>query len=126
MPLIDWLADLARRRRRRLMGRLVKGADWDAEIKRAQEAGLKGYPVFTRKSSTDVSYIACARRLAAAPDAFFTQFATHKAHTLAVVLEMMGNRRDFELQRSEEHTSELKSLMRNSYAVICYKKKTQQ
>src|SRR3546814_17072604 len=99
MPLIDWLADLARRRRRRLMGRLVKGADWDAEIKRAQEAGLKGYPVFTRKSSTDVSYIACARRLAAAPDAFFPQFAPHNAHTLAVVLEIMGNRRDFEFQR---------------------------
>src|SRR3546814_14985342 len=98
MPLIDWLADLARRRRRRLMVRLVKGAYWDAEIKRAQEAGLKGYPVFTRKSSTDVSYIACARRLAAAPDAFFPQFATHNAHTLAVVLEIMGNRRDFEFQ----------------------------
>ncbi len=97
--LIDWLGALARRHGRRLMVRLVKGAYWDAEIKRAQERGLKGYPVFTRKANTDVSYLACARRLLAAPDAFFPQFATHNAHTLAAVLEMAGGSRDFEFQR---------------------------
>src|SRR5262249_47654845 len=75
--LIDWLADLARRHRRRLMVRLVKGAYWDSEIKLGQERGLDGYPVFTRKVTTDVSYLACARRLLGAPDAFYPQFATH-------------------------------------------------
>jgi RHH-type proline utilization regulon transcriptional repressor/proline dehydrogenase/delta 1-pyrroline-5-carboxylate dehydrogenase len=99
LPLIDWLADLARRARRRLMVRLVKGAYWDSEIKRSQERGLAGYPVFTRKVATDVSYLACARRLLAAPDAFYGQFASHNAHTLAAVLELAGERRDFEFQR---------------------------
>ncbi len=96
---VDWLADLARRQSRRLMIRLVKGAYWDAEIKRAQELGLNGYPVFTRKASTDVSYLACARKVLAAPDAFYPQFASHNAYTVAAVLEMAGGRRDFEFQR---------------------------
>jgi RHH-type proline utilization regulon transcriptional repressor/proline dehydrogenase/delta 1-pyrroline-5-carboxylate dehydrogenase len=96
---IDWLADAARSARRRLMVRLVKGAYWDAEIKRAQELGLPGYPVFTRKASTDVSYLACARMLLADPDAFYPQFATHNAHSIASVLEYAGERRDFEFQR---------------------------
>jgi RHH-type proline utilization regulon transcriptional repressor/proline dehydrogenase/delta 1-pyrroline-5-carboxylate dehydrogenase len=99
LPLVDWLADLARRARRRLMVRLVKGAYWDSEIKRSQERGLSGYPVFTRKVATDVSYLACARRLLAAPDAFYAQFATHNAHTLAAVLQLAGDRRDYEFQR---------------------------
>ncbi|HKF73654.1 MAG TPA: bifunctional proline dehydrogenase/L-glutamate gamma-semialdehyde dehydrogenase PutA [Stellaceae bacterium] len=99
LPLIDWLTDLARRARRRLMVRLVKGAYWDSEIKRSQERGLAGYPVFTRKVATDVSYLACAWRLLAAPDAFYGQFATHNAHTLAAVLELAGERRDYEFQR---------------------------
>ncbi|HZS85280.1 MAG TPA: bifunctional proline dehydrogenase/L-glutamate gamma-semialdehyde dehydrogenase PutA [Stellaceae bacterium] len=99
LPLLDWLAELARGCKRRLMVRLVKGAYWDSEIKRSQERGLQGYPVFTRKVATDVSYIACAKRLLAAPDAFYPQFATHNAHTLAVVLELAGNRTDFEFQR---------------------------
>jgi RHH-type proline utilization regulon transcriptional repressor/proline dehydrogenase/delta 1-pyrroline-5-carboxylate dehydrogenase len=99
LPLVEWLADLARRGRRRLMVRLVKGAYWDSEIKRSQERGLEAYPVFTRKVATDVSYIACARRLLAAPDAFYPQFATHNAHTLAAVLEMAGGREDYEFQR---------------------------
>ncbi len=100
VPLIDWLADLARRHDRRLAVRLVKGAYWDAEIKQAQEQGLESYPVFTRKPATDVSYIACARRLLAAGDAFYPQFATHNAHTVATVLELAGNDRDgFEFQR---------------------------
>ena len=99
LPLIDWLAALARRAQRRLMVRLVKGAYWDSEIKRAQERGLEGYPVFTRKVATDVSYLACARKLLAAPDAFFAQFATHNAHTLAAIFEMAGERADYEFQR---------------------------
>jgi RHH-type proline utilization regulon transcriptional repressor/proline dehydrogenase/delta 1-pyrroline-5-carboxylate dehydrogenase len=98
-PLIDWLAELARTHKRRLMVRLVKGAYWDTEVKRAQERGLDGYPVFTRKLSTDVSYVACAKALFAAPDAFYPQFATHNALTLATVIELAGERRDFEFQR---------------------------
>jgi RHH-type proline utilization regulon transcriptional repressor/proline dehydrogenase/delta 1-pyrroline-5-carboxylate dehydrogenase len=90
LPLVDWLADMARRHKRRLMVRLVKGAYWDSEIKNSQERGLPGYPVFTRKASTDVSYLACAQRLLASPDAFFPQFATHNAHTLSAVIEMAG------------------------------------
>jgi RHH-type transcriptional regulator, proline utilization regulon repressor / proline dehydrogenase / delta 1-pyrroline-5-carboxylate dehydrogenase len=97
--LIDWLQDLARRRRRRLMVRLVKGAYWDSEIKWSQERGLSGYPVFTRKVATDVSYLACARKLLADAGSFYPQFATHNAHTMAAVLEMAGDRRDFEFQR---------------------------
>ncbi|MGE5546376.1 MAG: bifunctional proline dehydrogenase/L-glutamate gamma-semialdehyde dehydrogenase PutA [Solirubrobacterales bacterium] len=98
-PLIDWLAELAQGRRRRLMVRLVKGAYWDSEIKRAQERGLAGYPVFTRKVATDVSYLACARKMLAAPEAFFCQFATHNAHTVAAILEMGADRTDWEFQR---------------------------
>ncbi len=87
---IDWLIDLARRSGRRLMVRLVKGAYWDSEIKRAQVDGLDGFPVFTRKVYTDVSYLACARKLLAAPDAVYPQFATHNAQTLASVLVFAG------------------------------------
>jgi RHH-type transcriptional regulator, proline utilization regulon repressor / proline dehydrogenase / delta 1-pyrroline-5-carboxylate dehydrogenase len=96
---IDWLADLAARTRRRLMVRLVKGAYWDSEIKRAQERGLATYPVYTRKVATDVSYLACARRLFAVGAAFYPQFATHNAHTLAAMLEFAGARKDWEFQR---------------------------
>ena len=99
LPLIDWLAGLSRRSRRRLMVRLVKGAYWDSEIKRSQERGLDGYPVYTRKVATDVSYLACAHRLFADAASFYPQFATHNAHTVAAVLEMAGNRRDWEFQR---------------------------
>ncbi|MBB3931475.1 RHH-type proline utilization regulon transcriptional repressor/proline dehydrogenase/delta 1-pyrroline-5-carboxylate dehydrogenase [Kaistia hirudinis] len=87
---IDWLIDLGRRSRHRLMVRLVKGAYWDSEIKRAQEGGLEDFPVYTRKIHTDVSYIACAKRLLAAPDAIFPQFATHNALTLATVMKLAG------------------------------------
>jgi RHH-type proline utilization regulon transcriptional repressor/proline dehydrogenase/delta 1-pyrroline-5-carboxylate dehydrogenase len=88
---IDWLVDLARRTRRRLMIRLVKGAYWDSEIKRAQVEGLEGFPVFTRKVHTDVSYLACAKKLLAAPEAIFPQFATHNAQSLAAILTMAGS-----------------------------------
>jgi RHH-type proline utilization regulon transcriptional repressor/proline dehydrogenase/delta 1-pyrroline-5-carboxylate dehydrogenase len=87
---IDFCVDLARRSRRRLMVRLVKGAYWDSEIKRAQVDGLEDYAVYTRKAHTDVAYLACARRLLAAPDAVYAQFATHNAHTVAALLEMAG------------------------------------
>ena len=87
---IDWIVDLARRAGRRIMVRLVKGAYWDAEIKRAQVDGLADFPVYTRKIHTDVAYIACARKLLAARDAVFPQFATHNAQTLATVYQLAG------------------------------------
>ncbi len=82
---VDWLVDLGRRSRHRLMVRLVKGAYWDSEIKRAQLDGLDDYPVYTRKAYTDVAYIACTRKLLAAPEFIYPQFATHNAQTLAAV-----------------------------------------
>nr|WP_232540226.1 trifunctional transcriptional regulator/proline dehydrogenase/L-glutamate gamma-semialdehyde dehydrogenase [Azohydromonas aeria] len=85
---IDFCIDLARRSRRRLMLRLVKGAYWDTEIKRAQADGLEDYAVFTRKAHTDLAYLACARRLLAAPDAVHPQFATHNAHTVAAIHQL--------------------------------------
>ncbi|MEE4453281.1 trifunctional transcriptional regulator/proline dehydrogenase/L-glutamate gamma-semialdehyde dehydrogenase [Novosphingobium resinovorum] len=85
---IDWIVDLARRAGRRIMVRLVKGAYWDAEIKRAQVDGLADFPVYTRKVHTDVSYVACARKLLSAPDAVFPQFATHNAQSLATIYEL--------------------------------------
>ncbi len=99
LPVVDWLADLGRRTHRRLMVRLVKGAYWDTEIKLAQEKGLEDYPVFTRKANTDVSYLACARRLLANRDAIYPQFATHNAHTVAAVYDFAGDREGYEFQR---------------------------
>jgi RHH-type proline utilization regulon transcriptional repressor/proline dehydrogenase/delta 1-pyrroline-5-carboxylate dehydrogenase len=87
---IDYVIDLAKRSRHRLMVRLVKGAYWDSEIKRAQEGGLEGYPVYTRKVYTDISYLACARKLLAVPDAVYPQFATHNAYTLAAIYHQAG------------------------------------
>src|SRR5690606_20774705 len=87
VPLIDWLDATAQSLGRRIMVRLVKGAYWDAEIKRAQVMGLPGYPVFTRKASTDISYIAAAKKLFAAAS-IYPQFATHNAHTASAVLHL--------------------------------------
>ena len=87
---IDHVIDLARRSRHRLMIRLVKGAYWDSEIKRAQVEGLEGYPVYTRKVYTDISYIACARKLLSVPEAIYPQFATHNAHTLSAIYHIAG------------------------------------
>lgn len=100
LALIEHITGLARQYNIRLMCRLVKGAYWDAEIKRAQEQGLPAYPVFTHKHHTDVSYLACARALLAAPDAIYPQFATHNAATIAAILQM-GDKSGapFELQR---------------------------
>ena len=88
---IDWIVDLARRSGHRIMVRLVKGAYWDSEIKRAQVDGQAGFPVFTRKVHTDLSYIACARKLLAARDLVFPQFATHNAQTLATIYQLAGD-----------------------------------
>lgn len=87
---ISYVDDLARSLNRRLMIRLVKGAYWDTEIKRAQERGLDGYPVFTRKAMTDVNFIACARQLLALGARVFPQFATHNALTVATIIELAG------------------------------------
>jgi RHH-type proline utilization regulon transcriptional repressor/proline dehydrogenase/delta 1-pyrroline-5-carboxylate dehydrogenase len=89
---IDAVVAMARRSGHRVMVRLVKGAYWDSEIKRAQQEGQVGYPVYTKKAHTDVAYLACARALLDAPDAVFPQFATHNAHTVAAVREMAGPR----------------------------------
>ena len=94
---IDYLIDLARRNNQKLMIRLVKGAYWDSEIKWAQVDGMDGYPLYTRKVHTDISYLACARKLLDAQDAVFPQFATHNAYTLAAIYQM-GKGKDFEHQ----------------------------
>jgi RHH-type proline utilization regulon transcriptional repressor/proline dehydrogenase/delta 1-pyrroline-5-carboxylate dehydrogenase len=100
LELIEHIAAIARKYKIRLMCRLVKGAYWDAEIKRAQEMGLPAYPVFTHKHHTDISYLACARALLDAPDAIYPQFATHNAGTIAAILQMGAKTAaPFELQR---------------------------
>ncbi|MEY9426310.1 RHH-type proline utilization regulon transcriptional repressor/proline dehydrogenase/delta 1-pyrroline-5-carboxylate dehydrogenase [Bradyrhizobium ottawaense] len=96
---IDYVDALARAHDRRLMVRLVKGAYWDTEIKRAQERGLDGYPVFTRKAMTDLNYVACATKLLSLRPRIFPQFATHNALTVATVLELAGKGGGFEFQR---------------------------
>jgi RHH-type proline utilization regulon transcriptional repressor/proline dehydrogenase/delta 1-pyrroline-5-carboxylate dehydrogenase len=97
-PTLAWADALGRRTGRRISVRLVKGAYWDSEIKRTQEQGLSDYPLFTRKAATDVSYLACARDMLAAPN-IYPAFATHNALTVATILEWAGTRRDFEFQR---------------------------
>src|SRR5581483_1458916 len=96
---LDWLADLARAKSRRLVVRLVKGAYWDTEVKRAQERGLADYPVFTRKAMTDLSYERCAAKLIAARPRLFPQFATHNALTVATVIEQAKGVDGLEFQR---------------------------
>lgn len=96
---IDWLAARARETGHRIPVRLVKGAYWDTEIKLAQVESHADYPVFTRKPNTDVSYLACARKLLDLPEWFYPQFATHNAHTICAINKLAGARRDFEYQR---------------------------
>ena len=96
---IDWIAAEAEALNRRLMIRLVKGAYWDTEIKRAQERGLPDYPVFSRKAMTDLCYLDCARKLLAARPRLYSQFATHNALTVASVIEDAGGTQDYEFQR---------------------------
>ncbi len=95
---LDWIGSRVKKSGRRIMIRLVKGAYWDTEIKRAQVEGYESYPVYTRKISTDVCYLLCAQKLLDDDDAFYPLFATHNAHSVAAVLQLAGNRRDFEFQ----------------------------
>jgi RHH-type transcriptional regulator, proline utilization regulon repressor / proline dehydrogenase / delta 1-pyrroline-5-carboxylate dehydrogenase len=97
---VDYLTDLARRSGRKFMVRLVKGAYWDAEVKRAQVDGMPGYPVYTRKVYTDVSYLVCAQKMLAATDVIYPQFATHNAHSLASIYTWAKERgiTDYEFQ----------------------------
>ncbi len=97
-PVIEWANELGRTNNRRINVRLVKGAYWDSEVKRAQERGLADYPVFTRKASTDVSYLACAKAMISSRH-IYPAFASHNALTIATILEWMSDRRDFEFQR---------------------------
>jgi RHH-type proline utilization regulon transcriptional repressor/proline dehydrogenase/delta 1-pyrroline-5-carboxylate dehydrogenase len=99
LDVINWIEEVAAASRRRLTVRLVKGAYWDTEIKRAQERGLADYPVFTRKAMTDLCYMACVKRLLAARDRLYPQFATHNALTVASVIENAGGVEGFEFQR---------------------------
>jgi RHH-type transcriptional regulator, proline utilization regulon repressor / proline dehydrogenase / delta 1-pyrroline-5-carboxylate dehydrogenase len=99
LEVIDWVAATARGCGRKMTLRLVKGAYWDSEIKRAQERGLDGYPVYTRKVTTDVSYLACVGRMFKHTDVIYSQFATHNAHSIAAVLELAPAKADFEFQR---------------------------
>lgn len=108
---IDWLAAQAAKSGQRIPIRLVKGAYWDTEIKHAQVEGFDGYPVFTRKPNTDVSYLACAKKVLANRMAFYPQFATHNAHTIAAVTELAGDRLDYEFQR-------LHGMGRDLYGVV--------
>ena len=99
LAVIEWIEDVAAAKNRRLTVRLVKGAYWDTEIKRAQERGLADYPVFTRKAMTDLCYVACVRKLLAARPRLFPQFATHNALTVAGVIEDAGGVAGYEFQR---------------------------
>ena len=116
---IDWLHALAERLDRRIMVRLVKGAYWDTEIKRAQTMGLPGYPVFTRKPNTDVSYIACARKLLGMTDRIYPQFATHNAHTVSAILEMADDLHAFEFQRLHGMGEALHEAVRKTEGAHC-------
>ena len=120
MQVIDWLVDLSGQVGRRMAVRLVKGAYWDAEIKLGQVEGHEGYPVFTRKPATDLSYQACARCLLDSRDRIYPQFASHNAYSLSAVLEMAGGRAEgFEFQRLHGMGEELHSLIMGDAGVPC-------
>ncbi len=116
---IDWLHALASKLDRNIMVRLVKGAYWDTEIKRAQVMGLAGYPVFTRKANTDVSYMACAKKLLSMTDRIYPQFATHNAHTVAAILSMAPDRDCFEFQRLHGMGEQLHEEVRKAEGTRC-------
>ncbi len=116
---IDWLHELATQLDRKVMVRLVKGAYWDSEIKRAQVLGLEGFPVFTRKCNTDVSYVACARKLLGLTGRIYPQFATHNAHSVAAILEMAEDRKSFEFQRLHGMGDALHEAVRHEQGTRC-------
>ncbi len=115
MPLLDWLVALAGETRRKFPVRLVKGAYWDAEIKHAQTHGYAGFPIFTRKPSTDLSYLVCAQRILQNPDRLAGQFATHNAHTVSAVMEMAEKDSTFEFQRLHGMGATLYEAVQDSY-----------
>lgn len=117
---IDWVHALAEQTDRRIMVRLVKGAYWDTEVKRAQVEGLDGFPVFTKKAATDVSYIACARKLLDFAPRLYPQFATHNAHTIAAILETAGEGgAAFEFQRLHGMGEALHDTVRADHGTPC-------
>ena len=116
---IDWLYALAERLDRKIMVRLVKGAYWDAEVKRAQVMGLESFPVFTRKQATDVSYIANAKKLLALTDRIYPQFATHNAHTVAAILDMASDKTSFEFQRLHGMGERLHDIVLTDHSTRC-------
>lgn len=120
IPVIDWIIGQCRAAGRKMMVRLVKGAYWDTEIKRAQEKGLPDYPVYTHKASTDLSYLLCAQKLLNSRDFIFPQFATHNAHTVAFILEMAGleNRESYEFQRLQGMGEGLYEALRHQWPGI--------
>jgi RHH-type proline utilization regulon transcriptional repressor/proline dehydrogenase/delta 1-pyrroline-5-carboxylate dehydrogenase len=119
---IDYTDELARVLNRRMMVRLVKGAYWDTEIKRAQERGLDGYPVFTRKAMTDLNYIACAQKLLALRPRIFPQFATHNALTVATVLQLAGGEGEgFEFQRLHGMGDALYAQLSEDHPAVSYR-----
>ena len=117
MPVLEDVIQMTRAADRKITIRLVKGAYWDSEIKRAQELGLASYPVFTRKENTDVSYLACARILLSASDVVFPQFATHNAHTAAAIAHMAGDKHSFEVQRLHGMGKRLHEALDSKYGV---------
>ncbi|ETW13731.1 bifunctional proline dehydrogenase/pyrroline-5-carboxylate dehydrogenase [Roseivivax marinus] len=122
-PVLDWLNDLATRLDRRIMVRLVKGAYWDTEIKRAQVAGLESFPVFTSKAASDISFMANARKLLQMTDRIYPQFATHNAHTCAAVLHMAEDmnvpKEAWEFQRLHGMGETLHDLLMQNEGVRC-------
>jgi RHH-type proline utilization regulon transcriptional repressor/proline dehydrogenase/delta 1-pyrroline-5-carboxylate dehydrogenase len=118
---VEWLAGLAESQQRKIPCRLVKGAYWDSEIKRTQENGLGNYPVFTHKTATDVSFLACAKPLLDKPEYFYPQFATHNAHTVAAILELGKNHPGFEFQRLYGMGEQLhnETLKQNNRTIPC-------
>ncbi len=118
-PVLDWLHALAEQLDRRFMVRLVKGAYWDTEIKHAQVEGMDGFPVFTRKPATDVSYIACARKLLGMRGRIYPQFATHNAHTAAAIIDMAGGREDWEFQRLHGMGERLHAILMKAPGARC-------
>ena len=116
---IDALYNMAIRHDRKLMVRLVKGAYWDTEIKRAQVKGVEGFPVFTQKAATDVSYIANARKLLNMTDRIYPQFATHNAHTVAAVLHMAEDKEKFEFQRLHGMGETLHNIVMDKHGTHC-------
>jgi RHH-type proline utilization regulon transcriptional repressor/proline dehydrogenase/delta 1-pyrroline-5-carboxylate dehydrogenase len=116
---IDALYAMAERHDRRIMVRLVKGAYWDTEIKRAQVEGVDGFPVFTRKAATDVSYISNARKLLSMTDRIYPQFATHNAHTVAAVLHMGQDKETYEFQRLHGMGETLHNIVMEKHASRC-------